>query len=109
MKINGKTGKDFRDFRPRVRAVFFQNRVLHLGVVHIGHEDWMVLSTCGDEQVFHRLRTGFVTEVGDEREAVEHLSGHGAPRVPVPVSCARPTPQSTTWPTAFASRCRARA
>jgi len=39
-------------------------------------------------------RARLVAEVGDQCEAVEHLSRHGAPRVPVPASCARPSPPS---------------
>src|SRR5580700_274445 len=92
MKINRQALKDLRGLRPGLRAVF-----LHNGVFHIGHEQRAVPLTSSDEHIFHRLRTWLVAEVGDKCETVEHLSRHGAPRVPVPASCARPSPPSAVY------------
>src|SRR5215470_13029229 len=45
MEINRKTGQYFCRLRPRLFAIFLQNRILYLGVVDVGHKDRLVFST----------------------------------------------------------------
>lgn len=46
----------------------------------------------GDKEVFHGLRPGLIGEVGEEREAVQNLTGYADPPVPFPASSAYPMP-----------------
>src|SRR5258706_68171 len=93
MKFDGERLQRLRGGFPRFRAVLAEDGVFDLGVANLGHMDGLVRLRGFVEQFLDGHAVRLTTEVGDEREAVENLSGHGAPPVPSPASYARPIPR----------------
>jgi len=85
VKLDGQPLQDLETRLPCFESVLLQDGVLDLGIVHVGHVQRTVLLPGGHQQVLDDVGPGFIAEVGNQRKAVEDLTGHGVPPARAPV------------------------
>src|SRR5262249_11412478 len=92
VKFDRERDQTIRDGLPSRQTISANNYVLHFGVIDFGHVQWFTLFRRFMEQGFDLVRAGFVSEISNERKAIEDGAGHSAllPESFLP-SCIQPT------------------